>query len=153
MATTLLKNPLRANMLGRGTDTCIQVRKGPRLTEGRLKSPHFLGSLLLRCSMQVMGVSFTFGTIRNSFPLKLPSSARLSVEMARRLKDLSLTHRERPLAGGEGWWSGEWGGDKNPLLFSSLSCSSVQSPPLGVCLQDGQGAVPTCYERRHQTVC
>lgn len=129
MATTLLKNPLRTNMPGRGTDTCIQVRKGPRLTEGRLKSRTLSGLSPAPMQHAGNGVSFTFGTIQNSFPRNCPgqlSSAR--VEMARRLKDLSLRHRERPLAGGEGWCSGEWGGDKNPLLFSSLSCSGVQSP-------------------------
>lgn len=113
----LLKNPLGARMRGRGTDTCIQVRKGQRLPEWRLK-PRTLPGLSPTPGQRAGNrVSFTFGTTRlSSLPLQLPSSAQLSsallsVEMARGLEDLSLRHWERPTAGAGG------GGDCGGLVF------------------------------------
>lgn len=63
-----------------------------------------------------------------SFPLKMPNSAQLSLEITVGLGNLPPRLGERPTAeagevtGGMGW------GANNPLLFSSLSCSPVRRP-------------------------
>lgn len=63
-----------------------------------------------------------------SFPLKMPNSAQLSLEITVGLGNLPPRLGERPtaeageLTGRMGW------GANNPLLFSSLSCSPVRSP-------------------------